>query len=70
MADPHNACSPSTGQCFGGTLTYEKTVGRTFQPRDANTQDLLENPNSPVVRDCMALCSQADRGCRGFVLGQ
>ncbi|XP_046406709.1 uncharacterized protein LOC124171575 isoform X1 [Ischnura elegans] len=45
-----------SGQCFGGTETYEKTTGVEFVYGAA--QGLLTQPGTGITRDCTAICRQ------------
>ncbi|XP_045103920.1 uncharacterized protein LOC123499645 isoform X4 [Portunus trituberculatus] len=51
-----------SGQCFGGTLTMEKTVGVTF---NEPSTPLFNNLDAAITSDCNGFCKDSPQ-CQGF----
>ncbi|KAG7162250.1 putative PAN domain-containing protein 5 [Homarus americanus] len=52
----------SSAQCFGGTLTMEKTVGMSF---NEPSQPLLSKQDAAVTSECNRVCNNSPQ-CRAF----
>ncbi|CAL4087761.1 unnamed protein product [Meganyctiphanes norvegica] len=56
--------SLASAQCFGGTVTFEKTGGMDFNEPQ---QPLLQQPGAAITNDCNALCKNTP-GCQAFTV--
>lgn len=56
--------SLSSAQCFGGTITMEKTVGVDF---NENSQPLLAKQDAAVTSECTSIC-KGTPGCNAFTI--